>query len=83
MTKIDEDDILEAADQAEDLAWSLGMLCHATEEMLKSGLTEDAIVCLLKEKVGNKVAKTGIRGVLRALPKLREFLVEKEVGGAS
>lgn len=74
---LDESDIEDAAYAAEDLAQRLGWLCDAANELLDAGLTQDAIVCLVKEKVGNRVSKTDVKTVIEALPRLREFLKKK------
>ena len=75
--EIDESDIQEAANASEDIAERLGWLCDATNEMLDCGLTEDAIIALIKEKSGNRVTKDQIKHVIRTLPKLREFLAKQ------
>lgn len=58
-----------------DMAESIEKVIQAGEALLKSGLTRDAIVILIQQKVGvSNIRKGDIENVLWAIPRLKDYL---------
>jgi hypothetical protein len=63
----------------ENIADRIGRISTAAEAMLDCGLTQDAIVALLKLQTGcRRMSKQDIVAVLNALPELSQHVVEPD-----
>lgn len=67
-------DVLVAAEEVEEIAESLKAIQKAALELQASGLTQEALVLLVRMKAG--VPKAHVEGVLWALTHLDDYLVE-------
>jgi len=65
-------DVLDAASECEEIADSLKAIQKAALELLSSGLTQEALVLLVRIKAG--VNKADVESVLWALSHLDDYL---------
>jgi hypothetical protein len=70
-------DIEAAAANEAAIAWQLERLVAAGEKLADGPLTTDAVVALIQLHTGRAISKESIKQVLKALPRLREFLRKK------
>ena len=71
-----DDDLANAAQASEEIRDALGRIDDAANALLASGLTERALIVLLRDLTQLKGAD--IRAVLRALPRLRDFVEQDQ-----
>ena len=66
------DDVLEAAETSEEISDALCRIAEAAEKLLSVGLTERAIVVLIRDKTS--LPLSDIRAVLHALTSLTDYV---------
>lgn len=58
-----------------DMAEAILRVAEAGEALLASGITQDALVILIQEEIGNKyITRSQVRYVLNSIPRLKTYL---------